>query len=163
MKSNLSIHIAMSLTDSEIAVLDQIAAQNRRTRSDVARIILEDLVDERVTINDVPDIVVKRSPAGVRVTEDFKQRFDAFRAAGAEPGLLRLLLPRAAALARIMPERHAQFPDRAELEALASPGLPRQLSADLSALLAALSLRSALPAARRPAAARMAPAGAQPS
>jgi hypothetical protein len=87
----------------------------------------------------------------------------AFRAAGAEPGLLRLLLPRAAALARIMPERYAQFPDRAELEALASPGLPRQLSADLSALLAALSLRSALPAARRPAAARMAPAGAQPS
>ena len=79
MKSNLSIHIAMSLTDSEIAVLDQIAAQNRRTRSDKARIILEDLVDERVTINDVPDIVVKRSPAGVRVTKDFKQRFDAFR------------------------------------------------------------------------------------
>jgi hypothetical protein len=79
MKSNLSIHIPMNLTDAEIAVLDQIAAQNRRTRSDMSRIILEDLVDERMSINDVPDIVIKKSPAGVRVTEDFKQRFDAFR------------------------------------------------------------------------------------
>ena len=87
----------------------------------------------------------------------------AFRAAGAEPGLLRLLLPRAAALARIMPERHAQFPDRAELEALASLGLPRQLSSDLSALLSALSPRAGQPAARRPAAARMASAEVQPS
>ena len=79
MKPELETQIAMRLTKQEIATLDQIAAQNRRTRSDMARIILEDLVDERVTINDVPDIVVKRSPAGVRVTKDFKQRFDAFR------------------------------------------------------------------------------------
>ena len=79
MKPELETQIAMRLTKQEITTLDQIAAQNRRTRSDMARIILEDLVDERVTINDVPDIVVKRSPAGVRVTKDFKQRFDAFR------------------------------------------------------------------------------------
>ena len=79
MKPELETQIAMRLTKQEIATLDKLAAENRRTRSDMSRIILEDLVDERMSINDVPDIVVKRSPAGIRVTKDFKQRFDAFR------------------------------------------------------------------------------------
>ncbi len=67
----------------------------------------------------------------------------AFRAAGRDQTVLRLLLPRAAALARMMPERQAQFPDRAALEALARDGLPGQLAADHAALMAALGHRAA--------------------
>jgi hypothetical protein len=65
----------------------------------------------------------------------------AFRAAGRDPAILRMLLPRAAALARIMPERHGQFPDRAEIESLAAKGLPGQLAADHAALMGALGHR----------------------
>ncbi len=72
-----------------------------------------------------------------------------FRVAGTDARLLARLLPRAAALARIMPERHAQFPDRADLDRLAALALPRQVAADLKALAAALSPRGA--AATRPA------------
>ena len=79
MKKALDAQIPLSLTDKEIEALDQIAAHNRRTRSDMSRIIFEDLVDGRLTVDDVPDIVIPRSPAGFRVTKDFKQRFDAFR------------------------------------------------------------------------------------
>ena len=67
----------------------------------------------------------------------------AFRAAGRDQTVLRMLLPRAAALARLMPERQTQFPDRAELEALARDGLPGQLAADHAALMGALGHRAA--------------------
>jgi hypothetical protein len=73
-----------------------------------------------------------------------------FRVAGTDARLLARLLPRAAALARIMPERHAQFPDRADLDRLAALALPRQVAADLKALAAALSPRADA-VARRPA------------
>jgi hypothetical protein len=49
-----------------------------------------------------------------------------------------------------MPERHAQFPDRADLDRLAALALPRQVAADLKALAAALSPRADA-VARRPA------------
>ena len=71
----------------------------------------------------------------------------AFRVAGHDPQLLSDLLPRAAALARIMPERRSQFPDRAALAALTAAKLPPPMSHDLDRLLAALDLRPA--AARR--------------
>lgn len=67
----------------------------------------------------------------------------AFRAAGRDQAVLRMLLPRAAALARLMPERKAQFPDRIVLEALAQGGLPGQLAADHAALMGALGHRAA--------------------
>jgi len=65
----------------------------------------------------------------------------AFLAAGLNQRLLQVLLPRAAALARIMPERRAQFPDRARIEALAALPLPGQLTSDCATLLAALTPR----------------------
>lgn len=65
----------------------------------------------------------------------------AFEAAGQDLRLLQVLLPRAAALARIMPGRRDQFPDRARIEALSRLSLPGQLAADHSALLVALSPR----------------------
>lgn len=64
-----------------------------------------------------------------------------FRVSGHDPVLLARLLPRAAALARILPERHALFPDRAELDQLAALPLPAQVAADLAALMAALPPR----------------------
>ncbi len=81
----------------------------------------------------------------------------AFRVAGTDARLLARLFPRAAALARIMPERQAQFPDRADLDRLAALRLPAQVGADLQALMAALAPRPA--AARSP---RRAPALAAP-
>lgn len=62
----------------------------------------------------------------------------AFRVAGADLGLLRLLLPRAAALARALPERHGAFPDPADLHALARLSLPQQLQSDLGSLMQTL-------------------------
>ena len=79
MKPELETQIAMRLTKQEIATLDTLAAENRRTRSDMARIIFEDLVDGRLTIDDVPDETIERVSSGVRVTRTLKQRFDAFR------------------------------------------------------------------------------------
>lgn len=67
----------------------------------------------------------------------------AFRAAGTDRAALRRLLPRAAALARMLPDRQPQFPDRAALEALAEGGLPGQLAADHAALMGALGHRVA--------------------
>lgn len=69
----------------------------------------------------------------------------AFRAAGSDPAPLRLLLPRAAALARTIPDRLPQFPDRAALEALAEGGLPGELAADHAALMEALGHSAAPP------------------
>ena len=79
MKPELETQIAMRLTKQEIATLDKLAAENRRTRSDMARIIFEDLVDGRLSITDVQNEETRRGPAGIRVTKEFKQRFDAFR------------------------------------------------------------------------------------
>ena len=79
MKPELETQIAMRLTKQEIATLDTLAAENRRTRSDMARIIFEDIVDGRLSISDVKNEETRRGPAGIRVTKDFKQRFDAFR------------------------------------------------------------------------------------
>ena len=79
MKPELETQIAMRLTKLEIATLDTLAAENRRTRSDMARIIFEDLVDGRLSISDVKNDETRRGSAGIRVTRDFKQRFDAFR------------------------------------------------------------------------------------
>ena len=67
----------------------------------------------------------------------------AFLAAGQDLRLLQVLLPRAAALARIMPDMRSQFPDRARIEALAALPLPGQLAADCAILLAALASRPA--------------------
>jgi len=79
------------------------------------------------------------TPAGLRV---------AFRAVAGDPDLLRLLLPRAAVLARLMPDRHGQFPDRAALEALGKADLPGQIATDYAALMAALGYRPAKAKAR---------------
>jgi hypothetical protein len=76
-----------------------------------------------------------------------------FGVAGTETRLLARLLPRAAALARIMPERLAQFPDSADLDRLAALPLPAQVESDLKALMAVVSPRPAAQAraAHRPA------------
>lgn len=66
----------------------------------------------------------------------------AFQVVGSDPGLLRHLLPRAAALARAMPERHGQFPDLLVLDALSRLRLPAQVSSDLSNLMSVLGHRS---------------------
>ena len=68
---------------------------------------------------------------------------EAFRAAGRDHAVLRLLLPRAAALARMMPDCRPQFPDRTALEALAEAGLPAEMAADHAALMEALGHHAA--------------------
>lgn len=65
----------------------------------------------------------------------------AFVAAGSDHRLLSRLLPRASALARIMPERHDLFPDRAALAALSGQRLPGQLASDLATLMISLGYR----------------------
>lgn len=65
----------------------------------------------------------------------------AFGVAGSDLKLLKILLPRAAAVARMMPERQSQFPDRADLEAIGRLNLSPQLAADHASLMAALGLR----------------------
>ena len=73
------VPISLNLTDADREVVDRIATQNRRCRTDMLRIIIEDLVDGRITIDDVPDEEIVRTSAGVRVTSTLKDRFDAFR------------------------------------------------------------------------------------
>lgn len=80
------------------------------------------------------------APAGLRA---------AFVAAGEDLPLLARLLPRAAALARMLPGRQAQFPDRAALESLGQLPLPAQVAADHQALMVALGYRGAAKAGRR--------------
>ncbi len=92
------------------------------------------------------------APAGMRA---------AFRVAATDLRLLQRLLPRAAALARVMPERHAQFPDRSEIEPLSLLRLPGQLAADHAALLAALYPRPVAESQLR--GARLHRAGAPPT
>lgn len=77
-----------------------------------------------------PELVAANSvPSALRV---------AFRVAGRDKPLLGRLLPRAVALARALPQRHAQFPDRSELEALQGEDLTGQVAADLAALILVL-------------------------
>lgn len=85
----------------------------------------------------------------------------AFMVAGDDLRLLKALLPRAAALARMMPERRGQFPDRVRIEALAARSLPAQLAADCATLLTALTPRAGASATPRRAALHN--AGAQAS
>jgi hypothetical protein len=82
-----------------------------------------------------------------------------FGVAGTDARLLSRLLPRAAALARIMPERLAQFPNAADLDRLAALSLPAQVAADLKALMAVVAPRpsASARAARRPASSLSAP------
>lgn len=67
----------------------------------------------------------------------------AFRAAGTDLGLLSRLMPRAAALARLLPQNHGQFPESETLQQLAALPLPAQVARDLIALQVALGHRSA--------------------
>ncbi|MCB6179896.1 hypothetical protein LHP98_17375 [Rhodobacter sp. Har01] len=58
----------------------------------------------------------------------------AFAATGQDLRLLRLLVPRAVALARAMPDRCDQFPDAATLTALANSGLEPAMAQELTVL-----------------------------
>ena len=79
MKEPVDVVIGLNMTQEERNIIDQIATANRRRRTDMLRIIIEDLVDGRITIDDVPDETVEKTSSGVRVTRTLKQRFDAFR------------------------------------------------------------------------------------
>jgi len=62
----------------------------------------------------------------------------AFAAAGRDPALLRIVAPRAVALAQAMPDRADQFPDPATLDRLAQSGVPADVERSLMALANAL-------------------------
>ncbi|MEZ5798753.1 MAG: hypothetical protein R3D63_15490 [Paracoccaceae bacterium] len=79
---------------------------------------------------DPEPVAANAAPAALRA---------AFRLAGRDPALLAVLLPRAAHLARTMPQRHPQFPEPAELAALLP--LPAALARHHAALTAALAPR----------------------
>ena len=79
MKEPVDVVIGLNLTTEERYLVEQIAAKNRRCRTDMLRIIIEDLVDGRISIDDVPDGEIVRTSAGVRVTPTLKERFDVFR------------------------------------------------------------------------------------
>ena len=79
MKEPVDVVIGLNLTPEERDLVEQISSTNRRRRTDMLRIIIEDLVDGRLTIDDVPDETIERVSSGVRVTRTLKQRFDAFR------------------------------------------------------------------------------------
>ena len=79
MKEPVDVVIGLNLTQEERDLVEQISSANRRRRTDMLRIIIEDLVDGRLTIDDVPDETIERVSSGVRVTRTMKQRFDAFR------------------------------------------------------------------------------------
>ena len=79
MQEPVNVVIGLNMTKEERNIIDQIATANRRRRTDMLRIIIEDLVDGRLTIDDVPDETIERVSSGVRVTRTLKQRFDAFR------------------------------------------------------------------------------------
>ena len=79
MQEPVNVVIGLNMTKEERNIIDQIATANRRRRTDLLRIIIEDLVDGRLTIDDVPDETVEKTSSGVRVTRTLKQRFDAFR------------------------------------------------------------------------------------
>jgi len=73
----------------------------------------------------------------------------AFAAAGQDADLLRLLVPRAVALARAVPDRADQFPDPAVIEDMARRGMPVDLAQALGQLANAVRRGHATP--RRPA------------
>ena len=79
MQEPVNVVFGLNLTKEERDLVEQISNANRRRRTDMLRIIIEDLVDGRLTIEDVPDETIEKVSSGVRVTRTLKQRFDAFR------------------------------------------------------------------------------------
>ena len=74
----------------------------------------------------------------------------AFAAAGRDPALLRIVAPRAVALAQAMPDRTDQFPDPATLDRLAQSGVPADVERSLQALANALRTGLAQPSPPEP-------------
>ena len=74
----------------------------------------------------------------------------AFAAAGRDPALLRIIAPRAAALAQAMPDRADQFPEPASLDRLSQSGVPADVERSLMALATALRTGLAQPSPPQP-------------
>jgi hypothetical protein len=85
----------------------------------------------------------------------------AFAAAGQDADLLRLLVPRAAALSRAVPKRADQFPDPAVIDDIARRGTPADLAETLASLAQALRRGPATGDRKAPSQARAKPGGLQ--
>lgn len=123
---------------------DVLAADDARDRLSCLADALEAMPGRHASLREAL-VIWATEPGPLSASADPTALRTAFRAAGHDHALLSLLLPRAAALARVMPDRQPQFPDRATLEALAGGGLPGPLAADHAALMEALGHRAAPP------------------
>ena len=90
--------ISINPTLDDYAVIERIAAAQRRTPADVMRLMFEDLLAGRVNIDDVLSANVKRKPAGVRVPAGFKAEFDARRGSVSADKVLHALVAAAASV-----------------------------------------------------------------
>ena len=79
MQKQKDIRIGLTPTLDDYAIIERIAASQRRIPADVIRIMFEDWLDGRVNIDGRLVANVKRKPAGVRVHAAFKAAFDARR------------------------------------------------------------------------------------
>ena len=71
--------IGLNPTLNDFAIIERIAAAQRRNPTDVMRMMFEDWLAGRVNIDGKLVANVKRKPAGVRVPAAFKAAFDARR------------------------------------------------------------------------------------
>ena len=90
--------ISINPTLDDYAVIERIAAAQRRTPADVMRLMFEDLLAGRVNIDDVLSANVKRKPAGVCVPAGFKAEFDALRGSVSADKVLHALVVAAASV-----------------------------------------------------------------
>ena len=71
--------IGLNPTLNDFAIIERIAAAQRRNPTDVMRMMFEDWLDGRVNIDDALSTSNERKTAGVRVPAAFKAAFDARR------------------------------------------------------------------------------------
>ena len=90
--------ISLNPTLDDYAVIEKIAASQRRTPSDVMGMMFEDWLAGRVNIDGNLVASVKRKPAGVCVPAAFKAEFDARRGSVSADKVLHALVVAAASV-----------------------------------------------------------------
>ena len=72
--------ISLNPTQHDLTTLQEIAVAERRNVADTTRLILEDVLDGKIPVDTRDESEVKRVSAGISVDEDFKARFEQFKA-----------------------------------------------------------------------------------
>ena len=73
--------ISLNPTFDDFEYIEKLADAQRRSPTSTLRVMFEDLTEGRVNIDDLLTASVQRKTAGIRVSTDFREKFDAYREA----------------------------------------------------------------------------------